>query len=164
MSRAASQWSIRLTPSSIGHIGKGFLDNKPVVLALPLTWMNLSGEVVAPLVRDYGVALDHVVVVHDDVDLPIGCLRIKFGGGTGGHNGLRSIIQLLGEEGFHRLKLGIGRPESGQETADFVLDPFHESEMPTIDAMINQAVDALKCLVVEGSIKAMNQFNRRIQE
>lgn len=164
VARAASQWSIGISPSSTGYAGQGQLDNAPVVLALPLTWMNLSGEVVESLVREYGIASDHLIVVHDDVDLPVGRLRIKFGGGTGGHNGLLSIILALDVEGFYRLKFGIGRPEPGQETADFVLAPFFGSELSVIDTMIDQSVEALKCLVVNGATEAMNRFNPRAQE
>ncbi len=164
VARAASQWAIGLTPASTGYVGQGQLDDTPVVLALPLTWMNLSGEAVEPLVREYGIASDHLIVVHDDLDLPVGRLRIKYGGGTGGHNGLLSIIFALDAEGFYRLKLGIGHPEPGQETADFVLAPFLASELSAIDSMIDQSVEALKCLVVEGDTEAMNQFNRRVQE
>ena len=164
VARAASQWAIGLTPSSAGHVGQGRLNDTPVVLALPLTWMNLSGEAVEPLVKEYGIANDHLIVVHDDLDLPVGRLRIKYGGGTGGHNGLLSIILALDAEGFYRLKLGIGHPEPGQETADFVLAPFLASEFSAIDTMIDQSVEALKCLVVEGATEAMNRFNRRVQE
>ena len=161
MARAASRWSIDLTPSSIGYLGQGQLDDQPVVLALPLTWMNLSGVAVESLIKQFGVAPNHLIVVHDDVDLPIGGLRIKAGGGTGGHNGLLSIIWALGTENFYRLKMGVGRPEIGQETADYVLTSFLESELEAIDSMSKDSVEALKCLVVEGPTVAMNRFNRR---
>ena len=125
--------------------------------------MNLSGEVVEPLVREYGIASDHLIIVHDDVDLPVGSLRIKYGGGTGGHNGLLSIILALDIEGFYRLKLGIGRPEPGQETADFVLAPFMASESSAVDTLIDPSVGALQCLVVEGATEAMTRLKRRAQ-
>jgi len=161
VARAASQWSINFRLTPLGHLGQGRLEANPVVLALPSTWMNLSGEVVEPLVREYGVALDHLMVVHDDLDLPVGRLRVKFDGGTGGHNGLLSIIQILGGEDFHRLKVGIGRPEAGQDSADYVLAPFRESEQSTMEEIIHQSVEALKCFVVAGPKEAMNQFNRK---
>ena len=164
MARAASRWSIALTPSSIGHLGRGQIDDQPVALALPLTWMNLSGEAVKSLIKQFDVAPDHLIVVHDDVDLPVGSLRIKAGGGTGGHNGLLSIIWSLNAENFYRLKMGVGRPEIGQETADHVLTPFLESELETINSMSEDSVEALKCLVVEGPTVAMNRFNRRVSE
>jgi PTH1 family peptidyl-tRNA hydrolase len=121
--------------------------------------MNLSGEAVKSLIKQFDVAPDHLIVVHDDVDLPVGSLRIKIGGGTGGHNGLLSIIWALNAENFYRLKMGVGRPEIGQETADHVLTPFLESELEAINSMSEHSVDALKCLVVEGPIVAMNRFN-----
>ena len=164
MARAASRWSVVLTPSSIGHLGQGQLGEQLVALALPLTWMNLSGKAVDSLIKQFNVTPDHLIVVHDDVDLPVGSLRIKAGGGTGGHNGLLSIILALNAENFYRLKMGVGRPEIGQETADYVLTPFLESELEAIDSMIEDSVEALKCLVVEGPTVAMNQFNRRVSE
>ena len=94
--------------------------------------MNLSGEAVESLIKQFGLAPDHLIVVHDDIDLPIGRLRIKAGGGTGGHNGLLSIVLALNAENFYRLKLGVGRPEIGQETEDYVLTPFFESELEAI--------------------------------
>ncbi len=142
-------------------MGHGRLDDKPVLLVLPLAWMNLSGEAVEPLVREYAIAGDHLIVVHDDVDLPVGRLRIKFGGGTGGHNGVLSIVLALDTERFYRLKLGVGRPAPGQETADFVLAPFGAEELPMMDTVMDQSVEALECLVVEGATEAMNRFNRR---
>ena len=161
MARAASRWSYALTPSSLGYLGQGHLDDQSVVLALPLTWMNLSGEAVESLIKQFGVAPDRLIVVHDDVDLPVGSLRIKAGGGTGGHNGLLSIIWALDTENFYRLKMGVGRPEIEQETADYVLASFLESELEAIDSMSEDSVEALKCLVVEGPTVAMNRFNRR---
>jgi PTH1 family peptidyl-tRNA hydrolase len=164
VAKAASRWSIGLTSSFTGLEGKGRLCDFPVTLALPLAWMNLSGEAVEPLVRKYEIPSSHLIIVHDDLDLPVGRIRIKKGGGTGGHNGLRSIISALDDEGFYRLKLGIGRPVEGQETADFVLAPFDQSEMSSVNTMIDQAVGALHCLIVDGPTEAMNKFNRLVQE
>lgn len=164
VAHAASQWGIPLVSSSIGQVGRGSLNHSPVLLALPSTWMNLSGEAVEPLIQQYDVPLDHVIVVHDDLDLPLGRLRIKFGGGTGGHNGLRSIVFTVNSENFYRLKVGIGRPEPGQDPADFVLTPFPENQKRIMEDTISRAVDALRCLVVDGPAVAMNRFNRRIEE
>ena len=161
MARAASRWSIALISSSVGHLGQGQVDDQPVVLALPLAWMNLSGEAVESLMKQFSITPDRLIVVHDDVDLPVGSLRIKAGGGTGGHNGLLSIIWALDTENFYRLKMGVGRPEIEQETADYVLASFLESELEAIDSMSEDSVEALKCLVVEGPTVAMNRFNRR---
>jgi peptidyl-tRNA hydrolase, PTH1 family len=164
VARAASQWSIALTPSSTAFLGQGSLEGEPLVLALPLTWMNISGEVVEPLVRTFDIRSDQLIVVHDDLDLPFGRLRVKFGGGTGGHNGLRSIIQDLNTEMFYRLKVGIGRPEPGQETADYVLAPFRDSELTDMNSLMDRSVEALRCLVLEGGTATMNRVNQRVPE
>ncbi len=164
MARAASQWAIRLSPSPFGQAGQGRVDNSSVALVLPLSWMNLSGEVVKPLLSEFGVSPDHLIVVHDDLDLPVGRMRVKFGGGTGGHNGLLSIIMALDDDGFYRLKLGVGRPAPNQETADYVLAPFGDSDLSPINSMLDRSVDALQCLVVDGPSEAMNRFNQRTKE
>ncbi len=164
MARAASRWSIGLTPSSTCYSGQGRLGDSPVALALPLSWMNHSGEAIAPLLGEFGVSVDRLIVVHDDLDLPVGQMRIKFNGGTGGHNGLLSIILALEDEGFYRLKLGIGRPESGQDVADYVLAPFKDSELEPINTMLDRSVDALQSFVVKGPAEAMNRYNQRVQE
>ncbi len=135
-----------------------------MTLLLPLSWMNLSGEVVKPLLSDFGGSPDHLIVVHDDLDLPVGRMRVKFGGGTGGHNGLLSIIMALDDDGFYRLKLGVGRPAPNQETADYVLAPFEDSELSSMNAMLDRSVEALQRLVVDGPAEAMNQFNQRVKE
>ena len=135
-----------------------------MALALPLTWMNLSGEIVEPLVRTFDIPSDHLIVVHDDLDLPFGRLRVKFGGGTGGHNGLKSIIMHLHTENFFRLKVGIGRPEPGQETADYVLAPFKNSELPDMNTLMDRSIEALRSLVLEGGAATMNRFNQREPE
>jgi len=164
VARAASKWAINLVTSSLGHVGQGQVGNAHVALVLPLSWMNLSGEVVKPLLSEFGVSPEHLIVVHDDLDLPIGRMRVKFGGGTGGHNGLLSIIQALEADGFYRLKLGVGRPMPNQETADYVLASFDDSELSPINAMLDRSVEALRCLVVDGPAEAMNQFNQRVKE
>jgi len=126
--------------------------------------MNLSGEVIQPLLNEFGASVDHLIVVHDDLDLPLGQMRIKFGGGTGGHNGLLSIIMALDADEFYRLKLGVGRPAPGQETADYVLAPFGDSELSAVNSIVDRSVEALKCLVLDGPTEAMNRFNQRIHE
>lgn len=164
MARAASKWAIDLSPSSSGYSGQGRLANIPVALGLPLSWMNQSGEVIQPLLSKYGVSSEHLIVVHDDLDLPVGRMRIKSGGGTGGHNGLLSIIMALDADGFYRLKFGVGRPAPGQETADYVLAPFADSELSVVNTILERSVEALQCLVVYGPTEAMNRFNQRVQE
>ena len=103
-----------------------------------------------------------VIVVHDDLDLPIGCLRIRPGGGTGGHKGLRSIVTALGTETFARLKIGIGRPAPDVDPADFVLAPLTPAELEDLQPVMTRAVEGLACFVLHGVQEAMNRFNRRM--
>ena len=137
-----------------------------MTLALPLAWMNQSGPAVKAMVDALGLSAeqlpDHVIVVHDDLDLPLGRLRIKRRGGSGGHNGILSLITTLDTDEFCRVKLGVGRPPIGIEAADYVLAPFLADEVPHVDAMVEQAVLALECLLTEGVAAAMNRFNQEL--
>ena len=121
--------------------------------------MNQSGTAVAELLARLGCAPQELVVVHDDLDMEPGRLRIKRDGGAGGHNGLLSILTTLGTDQFSRLKVGIGRPAPGVDPADYVLEPFTKDETAVIDSSVEQAVLALECLIVEGIDAAMNKFN-----
>ena len=161
---AASQWSAKLVPSLAARVGEAWLGEEAVTLALPRTWMNLAGGVVQELVGKLGVNLNQLIVVHDDLDLEAGLIRVKCRGGSGGHNGIQSIVTALGSGEFIRLKVGIGRPLVGQEAADYVLSPFLPSETSDIEAAVAQAVDAAECLVTQGPVVAMNRFNKRNKE
>lgn len=141
------------------RVAVGQIRDQKVVLARPLTYMNLSGTSVGPLVREYKVPLDRMLVVYDDLDLPLGVLRLRPKGGSGGHRGMRSIIQHLGTEDFPRLRVGIGRPPAGQDPADYVLSPFAEDELPVVVRVREQAVAAIECWVEEGLDAAMSRFN-----
>ena len=162
--KAASRWSVKLVPGLAARVGEARLDEEVVTLALPRTWMNLAGGVVQELVEKLQVNLNQLIVVHDDLDLEAGLIRVKRRGGSGGHNGIRSIVTALGTGEFIRLKVGIGRPLVGQEAADFVLSPFLPSETSDIEAAVTQAVDAAECLVTQGPVVAMNRFNKRNKE
>ena len=129
-----------------------------LLLAKPQTFMNLSGTSVAPLLRYYGGAPSDLTVVLDDADLPLGKLRIRTSGGSGGHRGLASIIEALGTEAFPRIRLGVGREErSGLK--DHVLGKFDKNRQPLVDAMIATAADAVQCLTANGLNEAMNRYN-----
>ena len=141
------------------RVAVGQIAGQRVVLARPLTYMNRSGESVAPLVRWYKLPLERLLVVYDDLDLPLGTLRLRPRGGSGGHRGMESIIQHLGTEAFPRLRVGIGRPPAGWDAADYVLHPFTEDELPVIAAARERAVDAIECWLSEGIETAMNRFN-----
>lgn len=141
----------------LGPLGHGATR---VVVARSRGFMNESGGPVACLMEFYKVPLDQVVVVHDELDLPLGGLRIKQGGGDNGHNGLRSLRRSLGSGDFHRVRLGIGRPPGRQDPADFVLRPFAGAERTEVDLLCGEAADAVEVLVRAGLVEAQNRFNR----
>ncbi|MDR0818945.1 MAG: aminoacyl-tRNA hydrolase [Oscillospiraceae bacterium] len=136
------------------------LGGKSVLLIKPQTFMNLSGDAVAPAARFYKIPPERVVVVHDDLDLPPGKLRIKRGGSDGGHNGLKSIIARLGSKEFPRIKLGIGKPEhSGFDTLDWVIGKISSADFDVIKEAAARVPEVLEILVRDGTDAAMNKFN-----
>ena len=131
-----------------------------VLVMKPATLMNLSGEAVGDAARFHTIPADHVLVISDDVDLPLGKLRIRKGGSAGGHNGLKSIIQHLGTDQFPRLKIGVGgKPHPDYDMADWVLGKLQGEDKKTMDAAVQRAADAIECLLSGGIDKAMNKFN-----
>ena len=134
--------------------GQGALVMKPV------TYMNLSGEAVGEAARFYKLDPAHVLIISDDVDLPLGKLRIRTGGSAGGHNGLKSIIQHLGTDQFPRLKVGVGgKPHPDYDMADWVLGRLQGEDKKVMDQAVKRAADAVECFLRDGPQKAMNQFN-----
>jgi len=150
------------------RIGMGEVAGIPVVLARPQTFMNASGEAVSQLVRKFKVNIDDLIVVYDDIDLPLGRIRIRRGGSSAGHNGIESIIAELGTPDFNRVRVGIGRPtvmEGSNEAAepdivDYVLSDFTPEEKQTIEQTITLVSEAIRCLLTEGLVAAMNRYNR----
>lgn len=135
---------------------------KRVVLAFPQTYMNLSGESVGALVRRHGLAeAGQVVIVHDELDLPVGRLQVKVGGGLAGHNGLKSIMAHLHSADFVRVRVGVGRPPGRREGADHVLHRPGKAEKAELDVSAEQAADAIELLLAEGPAVAMNRYNVR---
>lgn len=130
-----------------------------LALAIPLTFMNESGQAVGALVRRYGVEAERLVVVHDELDLPSAALRVKAGGGLAGHNGLRSIKAHLRTDAFARVRIGIGKPASADRGAEHVLDRFGKREQTEIDVTLEHAADAVETILAEGVDAAMNRFN-----
>lgn len=133
----------------------------PVLLLKPQTYMNRSGISVREAARFYKLPASDIVVIHDDLDLPAGRLRIRERGGAGGHRGIESLLAELGAGEFIRIKLGIGRPPEEWETADYVLARFTTEELPQIQKMILAAADAVEMILREGAVAAMNRFNRQ---
>ncbi|WP_214406421.1 aminoacyl-tRNA hydrolase [Pseudonocardia lacus] len=138
---------------------EGRLAGRKVVLAKPRTYMNVSGGPVAGLVRYFSVAPADLVVVHDDLDLGFGVVRLKLGGGEGGHNGLRSISQSLGSKDYLRVRFGIGRPPGRQDPADFVLKRFSGAEAKELEFAVDLAADATEALLSDGLEPAQNRFH-----
>ena len=136
------------------------IGGQSVLLMKPTTFMNLSGQAVSEAARFYKIPADHVLVISDDVDLPLGKLRIRKSGSAGGHNGLKHIIQLLGTDQFPRLKIGVGgKPHPDYNMADWVLGQFQGEDKKTIDDAVARAADAVECLLADGIDRAMNQYN-----
>lgn len=129
-----------------------------LLLARPLTYMNESGQAVAPLVRHYRVPLERLLVIYDDLDLPVGKIRLRARGGSGGHKGLDSILRALGTQDVPRLRLGIGRPACG-DPVDYVLSDFSPDELAAMSRAYDRAVEAIDCFLREGVAAAMNAFN-----
>ena len=139
------------------HYLKGTYAGRALFLQKPETYMNLSGEAVAPLMRKEEIGTDGLLVIYDDMDLEVGKLRIRGRGSCGGHNGIRSIIETTGTENFARIRVGIGhRTGNG---ADYVLSPFEEEEKPVIDKVLDAAADAVILILRRGLSQAMNEYN-----
>jgi PTH1 family peptidyl-tRNA hydrolase len=144
------------------QIGNGKLGDIPVIIAKPLTFMNNSGEAVAPLVRYFKVPLERLLVIHDDMDLPLGTLRMRPSGGSAGHNGMLSIFDKLGTNAIPRLRVGIGRPPGRMDPADYVLQDFPRSEEELLSMVIAQACEAALAFITNGLEKAMNTYNGEV--
>jgi PTH1 family peptidyl-tRNA hydrolase len=135
-----------------------------LVLAKPRTMMNRAGRAALALCRHYDAPPEALLVIYDDADLALGRIRIRRRGGTGGHNGLRSMVECLGSSAFPRVRVGVrGAGRDDQDLADYVLDPFSESERPIVEPLIERAADAVETVLAEGIERAMNRYNQREQ-
>lgn len=142
--------------------GRGRIGSEEIILAKPQTFMNLSGEAAQRLLQFFKLKPEKVIVLHDDLDLSWGQVRVRVRGGDGGHKGIRSIIEALGNEGFVRFKIGIGRPErTSQDPADFVLEPMTGEKREELKEMIEGNAEALETLILEGPQQAMNKFHQK---
>jgi PTH1 family peptidyl-tRNA hydrolase len=142
--------------------GRGRIGEEQVVLAKPQTYMNLSGEAVDRLLRFFKIPPEDLIVLHDDLDLPPGNVRIRRRGGHGGHRGVKSIIERLGREDFLRVKIGIGRPTNlEQDPTDFVLAPLSKAEKEAFGQQIEKSAEVVELLIREGPETAMNRFHER---
>jgi PTH1 family peptidyl-tRNA hydrolase len=136
--------------------------NETAMLMKPQTYMNLSGDAVGQAARFYKIPPEHILVVSDEVSLPVGTLRIRAKGSAGGHNGLKSIISVLGTDAFPRIRLGVGSPpHPDYDMADWVLSAFHDQDAAAIREAAARAADAVECCIVQGLEKAMNLYNQK---
>ena len=142
-------------------LGRGTMESHDAVLVKPQTFMNESGRAVAAVLRDSYATPEQLVVLHDELDLPLGAVRIKTGGGHGGHNGLRSIIDRVGTAEFLRVRIGIGRPAAGMDAAAFVLSPFSPEERSIAAESTQKAAEAALAILSQGAARAMNLFNKK---
>jgi peptidyl-tRNA hydrolase, PTH1 family len=140
-------------------VAAGRLAGFPVTLAKPLTFMNLSGRPVATLRSFYKIPPERIVVVHDELDLPFGTLRLKLGGGDNGHNGLRSVTSALGTRDYLRVRVGIGRPPGRMDAADYVLHDFSAAERKLLPEVLERAADAAEALLRSGLAAAQTEFH-----
>jgi len=140
-------------------IAEGRLEGKPVVLAKPLTFMNESGTSITSLMHFFNIDLEHLLIIHDELDLPFGTIRMRAEGGTSGQKGMASIIEKLGTQTFPRMRLGIGHPPGQMEPADYVLQHFSKADNEVLKIVLKFAVEAAQTFVRDGLVTAMNRYN-----
>ena len=143
-------------------VAEARLADVPVTLARPRAYMNVSGRPVAALTAFYKVPPDRLVVIHDELDIPFGTLRLKLGGGDNGHNGLRSITQALGTRDYYRVRFGIGRPPGRMDPAVYVLRDFSAAERKDLPFFIDRAADATEALITKGLASAQNTYHEEL--
>ena len=144
-----------------GFYGVGRICGVEATILLPQTYMNRSGASVGPACQSLGLPPGDLIVVHDEIDLEFGCLRIKVGGGHGGHNGLRSLCGVLSDPGFTRIRAGVGRPPAGGDVSSYVLSRFEAAERKQLADYVDYAAEALETTLIEGAQAAMNNYNNR---
>lgn len=159
----AQRWGIKLGRhrKAVAEAGEGRMGygGPKIVLAKPLTFMNLSGGPVAALVNFYKVPAEHIIAVHDELDLPYGQLRLKLGGGEGGHNGLRSMTRSLGTKDYVRVRFGVGRPPGRQDPADYVLSDFSAIERREQEFLVDRTADIVESILAKGVEPTQNAYH-----
>ena len=142
-----------------GQFGSGSIGDRRVCLLKPQTYMNLSGGAVAEAVNYHKIPLEQVLIAHDDVDLELGRIQVKFGGGHGGHRGLQSVIENLSADEFTRIRVGVNRPEGEADVSDYVLEPFSKAEQAIAEDAVREAAEAAAAWLQDGLTTAMNRYN-----
>ncbi len=154
----AGQWNIDVCNKQFKSlIGKGLIENRPAILIKPETFMNLSGEAVASIAGYYKIECHDIIVIHDDLDISFGKIKIDTNRGHGGHNGIRSIYQMLSSKDIYRIRFGIGRPPNYMNPADYVLQAFDSNDDIQLKELINTASRAIKCLVSDMTLADVQQ-------
>jgi PTH1 family peptidyl-tRNA hydrolase len=161
LEHSACRWKSEFSKRHLAWEASTDIQGNSVLLVCPLTWMNQVGPVVREILDGRGLGPSDLTVVYDDLDLPLGTIRIKCRGGAGCHNGRRTVIEIVWSDEFCRLKLGIGRPVWPVQTVDYVLSPFSPEERAELETVLERATDALECLIKEGASVAMNRFHVR---
>jgi len=159
--RLAEKFNVSLNQKKFDNFfGLGEIDNVKVILTEPLAFMNRSGPPVLQLAKYYKLTFDHVLVIHDDIDILFGNIKIKAKGGHGGHNGIRSIIGSSGSNEFPRIRIGIGRPDTHMDVTDHVLGKFAKDETGLLESVLTSAAEAAQEIINKGLTLSMNKFNR----
>lgn len=157
--RLAKDYNLNPKQRCEALVAATFIDNEEIVFAQPLTYMNKSGRAVKCLVKKFNLDLEDILIVYDDLNLEPGKIRLKTSGSSGGHNGMKSIINHLSTNEFPRLRIGIGRPEPGFEVAHYVLGKFTPAQREVIEEALDEAVEAVKSFISRGPVETMNKFN-----
>lgn len=156
----AEKWGAPLNQSKFnGVYASVHRPEGKVILLKPLTYMNLSGESVRPLMDYFNIDIEDIVVIYDDLDLDIGKLRLRAKGSAGGHNGIKSLIQHLGTQEFNRIRVGVSRPPAGMKVADYVLSRFSKEDAPIVSDAVKKSCDAVEVSLTKPFLDVMNQFN-----
>jgi peptidyl-tRNA hydrolase, PTH1 family len=157
----SNQLSIPLNQSKFkGLFGIGLHNGEKVVLLKPLTYMNLSGESIRAIMDYYQIDIEDFVVIYDDLDLPVGKIRLRQKGSAGGHNGIKSTVAHLGTQEFNRIRIGIDRPRNGMKVPDYVLGRFHEDEIGHTKEAVQKSADACKTWLEKPFLQVMNEYNQ----
>jgi PTH1 family peptidyl-tRNA hydrolase len=162
LEKLATRWEVDLKHKSFDALwNRGKIAGKNVILAMPQTYMNLSGNAVRKLIAYFKTDMNKLIVIHDDLDLPFGTVRLKTGGGNAGHKGLMSIATCLGSGDFMRVRLGIGKPADKSRIEDYVLDPFGKEEISVLPEIIQSAADAATEIVLSDIQTAMIKYHKK---
>ena len=156
----ATKWDISINTNKFkSMIGEGNINGQKVVLMKPQTYMNLSGEAVKAYLDFYKADIEQLLVIYDDLDLPVGRMRLRYKGSAGGHNGIKSIVQHLSTQQFNRIRIGISRPQVGGDIVDYVLSSFHKEERSLLAELMPRLCDAMEAALSEPFDKVMGKYN-----